>query len=210
MFQSFCPCRVALSLFSVAVVLWSGAVFAADIVLVEETWELHVVSTDSNSTAQHVATALSPHGDVYVVHGVFELNHQSVPSWAPGGMHVQLWEGETPLETRKHPKGAVMSSGAEVVTWKQTMRLDGETLTFEVTDGTSETWGSFGGQGYLRSSTSTSLANLNGYDPDVSVNNSGVTYAGNRVSKLVLKQVRVVGSEGQQYVDTTERVAHEN
>ena len=195
---------------SLAIVLSATALYSADIVLVEETWELQVTTTDSNSTAPQVATALSPNSNVDSVHAVFELNHQSVPNWAPGGMHLQLWEGETPMETRKHPSGKVMSSGQEVVTWKQTMKLNGEVLTFEVTDGSSETWNNFGGQGYLRTSVATTLANLNGYDPDVSVANSGVTYAGNRVAKLVLKQVRVVASNGQQHVDTTPRVAHEN
>ena len=183
---------------------------AVDVVLVEETWELHVTTTDSNSTAPQVATAISPNANVDAVHAVFELNHQSVPSWAPGGMHLQLWEGETPLETRKHPNGKVMSDGAEVVTWTQRMWLDDGVLKFEVDDGTSSTWNTFGGQGYLRSTVETTLGNLNAYDPDVSVENSGVTYAGNRVSKLVLKQVRIVGTNGQEYVDTTARIAHEN
>ena len=121
-----------------------------------------------------------------------------------------MWEGEVPLETRKHPNGSVMSGGAEVVTWKQTMSLSNGTLKFEVVNGDSDTWGKFGGQGYLRKTVDTALTTLNGYDPDLSVENSGVTYAGNRVTKLVLKQVRIVGSNGSEYVDTTERVAHEN
>ena len=201
---------VCKSLGFLAVLLSASTAYSSDVVLVEETWELEVTTTDSNSTAPQVATAISPTGNDDSVHAVFELNHQSVPSWAPGGMHLQLWEGETPLETHKHPNGKVMSDGHEVITWTQRMWLDDNVLSFDVVNGDSETWGNFGGQGYLRTSVASSLANLNGYDPDVSVENSGVTYAGNRVSKLVLKQVRIVGSNGQQHVDTTPRVAHEN
>ena len=68
----------------------------------------------------------------------------------------------------------------------------------------------FGCRCYLLNAVDTTLSNLNGYDPDVSVANSGVTYAGNRVTKLVLTRVRVVLSNGQEYVNETDRVAHEN
>lgn len=186
------------------------AIAAPEIVLVEETWQLQVATTDSNSAAPQVATAFSPTGGVDGVHAIFELNHQSVPDFSPGGLHLQLWDGEDSLDTHSFPSDEVMSGGEEVVTWKQTMRLDGDTLTFSIDGGASNTWGSFGGQGHLTDSVNTSLHNLNGYSAAVSAQNSGVTYAGNRVTKLVLTKVRVVNATGQEYVDETDRVVHEN
>jgi hypothetical protein len=58
-------------------------------------------------------------------------------------------------------------------------------------------------------SVHTSLSSLNAYNPDISVRNSGVTYAGNRVTSLVLKSVRRYLSNGQVLVDDTPRSVHQ-
>jgi len=86
------------------------------------------------------------------------------------------------------------------------MRLADGNLVFEVTQGTSTTWGSFGGQGYLTASLNTTLAGLNAYHPAVSVAHSRIGYAANRVQSLVLKAVRLTTSAGQVLEDTTPRV----
>ncbi len=187
----------------------SAAAEEATVVLVEEYWELHVDSTDSNSTAPQVATVFSPTGNVDGVHAVFEINHQSEPEFVAGGLHLQLWSGEYSLATGSHEDHKVMSSGSEVVKWKQTIKLEEGELTFSIDAGSSSTWNHFGGRGKLTTSTSTNLESLNGYDPDVSVEHSGVVYAGNRVGKLVLKKVRIVGEDGNDYVDSSPRVVHE-
>jgi hypothetical protein len=99
-----------------------------------------------------------------------------------------------------------MSHADEVVRWTQAMQLDGNVLVFEVVDGSSTTWGSFGGEGYLRATVDTDLPHLNGYAPEASVNGSGVGFAANRVHHLVLKRVRVFLSNGEVLEDSTERV----
>ena len=63
----------------------------------------------------------------------------------------------------------------------------------------------FGGQGYLQSSLPTNLTSLNEYNPKLSVLNSGVGFAANRVTSLTLKAVRGVTSDGQVLQDTTVR-----
>jgi hypothetical protein len=75
------------------------------------------------------------------------------------------------------------------------MSVDGGALSFDIVNGSSMTWGSFGG-GDLHVSLPTELANLNDYNPAVSVGNSGVGYAGNRVISLVLRAVRVYSNDG--------------
>jgi hypothetical protein len=70
------------------------------------------------------------------------------------------------------------------------MTLDGCKLVFEVVDASSESWGDFSGSGALRLETATDLERLNGYRPAVSINESGIAYAGNRVSSLVLERIR--------------------
>jgi len=82
------------------------------------------------------------------------------------------------------------------------MELSGGQLQFEIVNGNSVTWGQFGGQGYLKSVTPTNLENFNGYRPSVSVDNSGVGYAGNRVRSLTLKAVRVYTDTGDVFTDS--------
>jgi hypothetical protein len=178
------------------------------VVRIDEDWELVVASPDPNSTAPQVSCTVSPLSHVDSVHATFELNHQSQPVFTSGGLQLQVWNGEFPLTSRKFPVPGVLSADNETVRWTQSLALDNGTLTFEITSGTSTTWGDFGGQGYLKASLTTDLESLNGYDPAVSVEDSGVAYAGNRVTRLVLKRVRATLATGEVIEDTEERVVH--
>jgi len=189
----------------------TAAAFAAEpiaVVAVEEDWELVVASADSNSAAPQVSCTISPLSHVNSLHAAFELNHQTQPDFVAGGLQLQIWNNEQPLSSRKFPSAAVLSADNEAVHWTQSLRLVDGILTFEIINGTSTTWGNFGGQGYLKASLTTDIENLNGYDPEVSVQNSGVAYAGNRVARLVLKRVRATLANGEVIEDTTERVVH--
>ena len=55
----------------------------------------------------------------------------------------------------------------------------------------------------------TDHADLSGYCPCVSTEKSGVGYASNRVTKLVLKEVRYYTEQGLLHTDSTERVVHQ-
>lgn len=178
-----------------------GAASASDadpaIVRVEEDWELVVKSTDENSAGPQIVCTIAPINNVDEIQATFELNHRSLPQFAAGGVQLQTWDGEWPIDSHKFPNGNLLSHANEVICWTQCMRLKDGTLTFEILHGSSQTWGDFGGQGYLKSSLSTDLSNLNGYNPYVSRDNSGVSFGGNLVSSLVLKNVRVFTSDGQ-------------
>ncbi len=178
------------------------------IVRVEEDWELVVKSPDANSTAPQVTCAFSPVGHVDSVHATFELNHQSLPHFQSGGLQLQVWDGDIPRNTHKFPKADAMSQPQEVVRWTQCMEVGGGSLLFEIRNGTSSTWGAFGGQGYLKATVGTGLVNLNGYSPEVSAKHSGIGYAANRVESLVLKRVRITTDKGQTLEYTTPLVVH--
>ena len=139
----------------------------------------------------------------------FDLNHQSLPDYVAGGLQLQIWDYECDLDHRRFPNSGVLNQADEVVRWTQMMELDDGLLKFEVIGGSSSTWGGFGGQGYLRTSTQTNLSNLNAYTPDVTTKQSGAGYAANRVKLLVLKRVRLITSEGEVFEDTTARVVHQ-
>ena len=189
-----------------------GGIASADpdqsIVRVEEDWELVVGSPDASSDAPQITCVISPAGNLQGLHAALEINAQTLPVYASGGLQLQVWEGERALGERKFPNGAVFSTEGETVRWTQSMELSGGNLVFEVLAGSSTTWGAFGGQGYLKATVASALANLNGYSPAVSAGNSAVGYAGNRVRSLVLKRVRVFTSTGEEIEHATDRVVH--
>lgn len=169
---------------------------AVTIVRVEEDWELVVDSPDPNNTAPQVTCTIAPTGQLDSVYATLEVNHQSQPAFAPGGIQLQLWNGETYLGGHRLSIDNVLTQGGETVRWTQTMTVVDGQLLFGVTNGSSATWGTFGWSD-LHVSVHSDLPNLNGYDPNVSVQNSGVGFASNRVQSLVLKAVRLVTATGE-------------
>lgn len=182
--------------------------FSWPIVQVEEDWELVVGKPDGHRTAPQITCAFSPSGDADALYAAFQLNHQTLPSFVAGGLQLQIWSGEFPLASHKFPNGAVLQTEGEVIRWTQSLRLNNGQLTFEITNGSSTTWGTFGGQGYLKATVNTTLTDLNGYTPNTSALSSGVGYGGNRVQSLVLKRVRWYSAAGDVFEDNTVRVVH--
>jgi hypothetical protein len=211
--SALCTISVRLLLGVLVVCLVVGEISTAhaaddDIVRVEEDWELVVTSTDSNSTSPQVSTAFSPWGNVEGHYATFEINHQSAPTFEDGGLHLQIWNSDDIQDTVCHGTDSVMDTDGETVRWTQRIRVHEGRLYFSVRNGSSTTWGSFGAYGALWRSVPSNLHSLNAYDPEVSVENSGITFGGNRVSSLVLKEVRRYRADGQVLVDDTSRPVH--
>src|SRR5205823_3417492 len=84
----------------------------------------------------------------------------------------------------------------ETVSWVQRISLSDGALKFQVLNGESETWNKFGGEDLLLSVPST-LTALNSYRPSVSLSESQVGYAENRVTSLTLTKLVWVTDDGQ-------------
>lgn len=179
-----------------------------EVIRVEEDWEMVVVSPDPETNGPQTVCVISPTGGVDGVHAAFQINNWTEPKYAPGGLQLTTWDGERVISYNKAPQTAVMGTDGERVTWTQSMTMLGGNLIFEILDGHSATWGHFGGEGYLKIVTSTGLSNLDGYDPAVSVQHSGVGFARNRVQSLVLKGVRLIKDDGTVVEDNTVRTVH--
>lgn len=177
------------------------------VVRVEETWELQLAEPDSTNTAPQVTCAFSPLRNLTSLHATFELNHLATPEFAPGGLHFHAWNGEQRLGSTHEGSGSLRTAG-EVVRWKQVMSLSDGQLVFEIVDGSSTTWGSFGDEQRLRIAVPTTLTSLNSYSPAVSVAQSGVGFAGNRVVKLAMTNCKAITSSGLVVEDSTDRAAH--
>ena len=180
------------------------------IISIEEHWELSVGEPTPERSSPQTSMVMAPLPNLDGLYFIFTLNYQSLPDYCPGGMQVQQWDGDTAVSVRDGPKEGTLEMADEVIAWTQRMTLDEGLLSFEILDGSSATWGSFGGQGYLKHAVQTPLANLNNYRPAISLGESEVGYAGNRVVGLVLKKLVWVTEDGETHsmeapieIDTT-------
>lgn len=178
------------------------------IVRVEEDWEFVVQLPEVNTDAPQVTCVISPGGDLFGVYASFELNHHTQPDYAAGGLQLQLWSDGFPIASSASPNQTLLQQESETIRWTQRMRLHEDLLKFDIVNGTSSTWGDFGGQGNLKVSLPTELHTLGGYQPGFSVDHSGVGYAGNRVTSLKLREVRWYSATDLEARDTTDRVVH--
>jgi hypothetical protein len=166
-----------------------------DVVLVEEHWELRLGQPDADRSAPQTTMVMSPNGNLEGVHFLFTLNHASVPDYQAGGVQIQAWDGGELLGYDDDDEVGSLNNSEEVLTWTQKMWLHEGSLKFRVIDGHSETWSNFGNEDMLLS-VPTSLTRLNSYLPAVSLTESQVNYAENRVISLTLTKLRWMTSDG--------------
>jgi hypothetical protein len=184
------------------VMLCAAVVFAAapasgqsDVVLVEEHWELRLGQPDADLSAPQTTMVMSPTDNLDGVHFLFTLNHASVPDYQAGGVQIQAWDGGELVGYDDDDEVGSLNQSEEVLTWVQKIWLHEGTLKFRIIDGHSETWNNFGNEDMLLS-VPTSLTRLNDYRPAVSLTESQVNYAENRVTSLTLTKLRWMTSDG--------------
>ena len=190
------------SLFSVVVfALHVGIVSAEDayIIRVEEEWSVELGEPNQIKNAPQISMIMSPFSDLTEDYYLFQLNYRSKPEFVEGGLQVQHWHGDEIIQENSSPLEESLNSDSEVVKWTQRMSVNNGTVTFEVVDGQSTTWGHFGGEGYLKSVVQTGHQNLDSYRPAVSITESGIGYAGNRIASLTLQRITWYFSNGQKY-----------
>jgi hypothetical protein len=178
---------------------WTEVGLAIDVVEIEEHWELKIGKPDTGSSSPQVSMVMSHTGHLNGPYFVFTINHHTEPNFQAGGMQVQRWNGDDLQESRPGASPVALNSIDETITWVQKLSIEESGTTFEITSGDSGTWGTFGGQGYLKATAVDGATNLNSYAIATSVDESGVSYAGNRVASLVLTKLRWVDSDGQVY-----------
>ena len=167
------------------------------LVRVEEDWEVEVGEPELSKNAPQVSMVMSPLPDLTSYYFIFDLNFHSLPNYSEGGAQVQLWDANEPLDFRNSPLTSPLDQDAETLRWTQKLSLQNGIVTFEIDQGTSTSWGDFGGQGYLKTTVSTGQTNLNDYRPTISLIDSGIGYAGNRVVSLKLLRLKWVTSSGE-------------
>ncbi len=168
-----------------------ASTMAADVVKIEEHWSVQVGGPEPDRCAPQVTMVMSPSGGTSGDYFMTTLNHHGMPDFCAGGLEVQHWRNDDFIASKQHGSNEKLHHDNETISWVQRMTLPqgSTTLTFEVDGGTSETWGNFGAAGQLRVQTETSLTRLNDYEPVVSLTESGIGFAGNRVGSLTLTKL---------------------
>jgi hypothetical protein len=199
----------------VAMLGMASSAWAQDIVRVEEDWELVLGTPDQLVCGPQILTTMSPYSHINDLYFTFEINHRSAPYWTAGGLSMHQWDGEWRTQSYDRTDRTLMSTDNEVVTWTQRMSveksllgLSGNKLAYQVINGQSTTWGAFGTSGQFVVKGNWNKTHINDYSPAVSLAESAVTYAGNRVHSLKIKEIRLVLSDGEVLTDNTERTAH--
>jgi hypothetical protein len=132
-------------------------------------------------------------------------NYRELPDFVPGGLQLQSWNADTLIRTRS-VGDTQLSTSAETIFWTQALETNGLALVFQIQNGQSLTWGTFGKD--MMISWDASIPDLSGYTTDGSVANSCITYGGNRVNILALVQVRYYGASGLVATDATPRIVY--
>ena len=85
-----------LMLFAVLVVATSSASAQsfANVVQIEEHWELQIAQPESDISAPQTTMVMSPIADLSGLHFLFVLNHVNGPGFEAGGMQAQYWDGD--------------------------------------------------------------------------------------------------------------------
>lgn len=170
-----------------------------DVLMIEEHWELRVGGADAYRSAPQVSMVMSPTASLGGQFFVVTVNHGSFPAFSPGGVQIQHWVGDECVGAKDSDSRYSLIYDGETVSWTQRMSMEGCSLTFEVLNGTSESIGAFGADGALRETIWTELSRLNGYLPAISLTESGVGFAGNRVSSLTLKKLIWETADGERH-----------
>ncbi|MCA9214237.1 MAG: hypothetical protein KDB27_14295 [Planctomycetales bacterium] len=189
----------ALAIALVAMTYSAANADGVQIVRVEEEWSLYVGEPSLNTNGPQVSMAMSPKSDLLGHFFMFYINYRTDPDYLPGGAQVQLMYGDEVLLSKDNPNDSLLDQNEETLHWTQVMEMKNGAVEFEIKDGTSKSWGGFGGLGHLKTSVTTGQTNLNSYNPAVSLTQSGVGYAGNRVVSLVLQRISWFTSDGHRY-----------
>lgn len=172
---------------------------------VEEDWELVVAIPEPNLTGPQISTSMLPSSVDSSRDMVFNLNYRENPSFVPGGVQVQVRNGDNVIASSSLGTAQFQTQN-ETITWTQRMSLSDGNVQFKITAGNSTTWGEFGNaEVQLAVSAPTSVNSLAGYNPATSVTKSGVSFQSNLVTKMTLLRVRYYQGDTLLSTDETPR-----
>lgn len=200
-------CALACGLMVAANSSWASAQTGCTMA-VEEDWELVLSAPASIKNAPQVETVISPYGHINSFFGRITWNYREMPDYLAGGFQLQGWYGGNFLNHCSLENDACSTTG-ETIKWTQRLSTDGQQLRVTVFNGSSTTWGTFGGSNLIVN-INAAVPYLCFYSTNTSVQNSSVTYGGNRVIVLKINEVRRYNAAGELLsTDDDEKVVYE-
>lgn len=186
---------VIMALFATPVV---GAIQAPLVDRIEEDWELVVGEPSPEIDAPQITTSMIPFSTAPGLNLQVNLNHALKPDFNAGGIQVRVVQEDEMLGQIHRHAGEKLSQINETVRWTKAVQRVPNGYSFGVSTGTGDAWGTFGGNEYfLVIPDSLAAGGLDHYDYQLSLDNSTVAYAGNRVQSLKLMRIRIFYSNGQ-------------
>ncbi len=158
---------------------------------IEEDWELVLGVPSPAQDSPQISTWMSPTGNLEDEHFAADFNHAQRPDFSSGGFQVKAMDGESLVADRLSDYGDNLTNENEIVAWTQSLEIVGSALEFSILNGTSQSWGTFGGGNMKVRFQNSPVNNLNDYSYLKSVEWAGVGFGGNRVESLTLKRLRV-------------------
>ncbi|MCX7419076.1 MAG: hypothetical protein NT013_06005 [Planctomycetia bacterium] len=174
---------------------------------IEEDWYVKIGTPDPNSDSPQITSVIAPSWTLNGKYAVFDMNCATQPDFSAGGVQLQLWQNDDIVQTKSNTNWASLQYVDEEIRYTSAMSIQDDKLTFEITNGSSQTWGTFG-TGEIKLQISTWRNNLNQYSPEFSAENSRIGFASHRVRRFILERVRYYSVSGLQNTDDTPRVLH--
>lgn len=179
----------------------------ANTIRIEEDWYVKIGTPDPNSDSPQITSVIAPSWSLIGRYAVFDLNCATQPDYSSGGVQLQLWYDDYIMQTKSNTNWDSLQHVDEEIRYTSVMSVDNYKLTFEIINGSSQTWGTFG-TGEIKLQSWTWRNHLNQYSPEFSVENSRIGFASHRVRRFILERVRYYSSNGLQNTDDTPRVLH--
>ena len=183
----------------------SSQIRAENVASIEEDWQLDVGMPSSARSSLKINCLTSTGAGTQSQHVIFVINETGSVG---GNVQLQLWNGDQLLATTDVPGiREVLSNAGECVNWTTRLSISKGVLTAEVLNFSSSTRGSSNGKATIATvATSTTLSDLNSYDPNVTWQNSGVEFGNMRVQKLVHRKTRIYTGKQKSVETSLERV----
>lgn len=156
---------------------------------IEEDWYVKLGTPDPDSDSPQITTCIAPACTLSGRYGVFDMNCATQPGFASGGVQLQLWSNDGIIQTCSNTNWSSLHFVDEEIRYTSVIRLENRNLVFEILNGTSTSWDSFG-NGELKLQYPTWRDHLNNYSVDYSVANSRIGFASHRVRRFTLERVR--------------------
>ncbi|MFM9963259.1 MAG: hypothetical protein ACKV2Q_18780 [Planctomycetaceae bacterium] len=175
---------------------------------IEEDWYVKIGTPDPESDSPQITSVIAPSWTLTGKYAVFDLNCATQPGFVAGGVQLQLWQDDQVVQTRSNVNWDSLHLIDEEIRYTSVISVIDGKLVFEIINGSSESWGSFG-TGELKLEVDTWRSHLNQYSPEFTVENSRIGFASHRVRRFTLERIRYFSAHGLQSTDDMPRVLHQ-